>query len=157
MTSSPRCTLVVDWMQQDESLRSHLTSQRNACKLRPVRTRSLTAVLMAWFLIGSGICLCLAAVPVQPDSPSHDCSNEPAVPASEDEAPCESGCTADDAVKVGSENRTGGQIALWVDAALINPAIEPAMEPASSHVSRDLKAGPAPNAPAYILHSVLLV
>lgn len=114
-------------------------------------------MLLAWLLVGSGLCLCLAAVPAQSASPSHDCGNEPAVPASQDEASCASGCTADDAVIAGPENWSSGQIALWVDAALIDAAIEPAVEPARFRVSRDLRTGPAPNAPAYILHSVLLV
>ena len=125
--------------------------------LNPVRTRSVTAVLLAWLLVVSGTCLCLAAVPAQPAPDSHDCGSEPAVPASEDGAPCESGCTVDDVVRPPAGDRGADQAAPCVGAVQSEAATEPAMAPACSHAGRDLIAGPLQGTPAYILHSVLLV
>lgn len=135
----------------------HLTSSPDPSKLRPMRMRSVTATLLAWLLIGSGICLCLAAVSVQPTSHSHDCSNEAPVPAHRDDAPCDSGCTAEDAVKTGFEDRTIGQIALGVGAGTVEAASEPTVKLDCLHPGRERRTGRTPIPPAYILHSVLLV
>lgn len=126
-------------------------------KLKPVRTRPVTAVLMAWLLFGAGICLCLAAVPAQPAPDSHDCGSEPAVPASEDGTPCESGCTSDDAVRAPTGERSVDQAMLCVDAVQSEVATEPEIGPAYSLASRDLMAEAPRGAPTYILHSVLLI
>ncbi|MYG04056.1 MAG: hypothetical protein F4173_17760 [Acidobacteriia bacterium] len=122
-----------------------------------MRTRPVTAVLMAWLLFGSGICLCLAAVPAQPAPDSHDCGSEPAVPASDDGTPCESGCTADDAVRAPAGDRSVDQAMPCVGAVQSEVATEAEIGPAYSHASRDLMAEAPRGAPAYILHSVLLI
>ncbi|MDE0265298.1 MAG: hypothetical protein OXJ37_23055 [Bryobacterales bacterium] len=122
-----------------------------------MRARPLTAMLLAWLLVGSGICLCLAAVPAQPAPDSHDCGSEPAVPASEDGTPCESDCTVDDAVRAPSGDRSVDQAMLCVGAVQSEVATEAGIGPACSHASRDSMAEVPQSAPAYILHSVLLI
>ncbi len=129
----------------------------NCPKLKQVLSRPVTTVLLAWLLVASGTCLCLAAVPAQPVPDSHDCGSEPAVPASEDGAPCESGCTVDDVVRPPAGDRAADQAAPCPGAVQSEAATEPAMAPACSHAGRDLIAGPLQSTPAYILHSVLLV
>lgn len=126
-------------------------------KLSPVRTRPVTAVLLAWLLVGSGICLCLAAVPAQPAPDSHDCGSEPAVPASEEGAPCESDCTVDHAVRVPAGDRAIDQATPCVGPVQSEAATGPATGPVYSHASRDVIAVSLQSAPAYILHSALLI
>lgn len=103
------------------------------------------------------MCLCLAAVPAQPAPDSHDCGSEPAVPASEDGAPCESGCTVDDAVRAPAGDRSVDEAMHCVGAVQGEVATEAEIGLAYSHASRDLVAEAPRGAPTYILHSVLLI
>ena len=134
-----------------------LDNLANCPKLKQVRSRPVTAVLLAWLLVASGTCLCLAAVPAQPVPDSHDCGSEPAVPASDDGAPCESGCTVDDIVRPPAGDRAVDEAPSCAGAVLSDASAEPAVGPACPQASRDLIAGPLQSAPAYLLHSALLL
>ncbi len=134
-----------------------LDNLANCPKLEQVRSRPVSAVLLAWLLVASGTCLCLAGVPAQPSPDSHDCGSEPAVPASDDGAPCESGCTVDEVVRPPAGERAVDQAPSCAGALLGEASTEPALGPACSHASRDMSAGPLQSAPAYLLHSALLL
>lgn len=130
-----------------------LDTPAKCSKLRPVRTRPVTAVLMAWLLIGSGICFCLSAAPAQLAPRSHDCGNGPTEPASEDGAACEAGCAVADAVTPPAGDQAADQATPSVGAV----CSEDVIGPACLQASRDLVAGLLQSTPAYILHSVLLI
>ena len=139
------------------SARRHLTIRRCTRRIRLVRTNSAIAMLLAWLLAGSGFCLCLGAIPDQPTSHSHDCGTEPTVPVSDQDASCERGCNAEDAVRARAELRTVVELAAGIDMASPEVPIEHAAELASSPPARYPQAERAPKAPPYILHSVLLI
>ena len=139
--------------------RRRLTTRRCTPRIRLVRTNSAIAMLLAWLLVGSGICLCLGAIPDQPTSHSHDCSTEPAVPASDQDTSCERGCNAEDAVRARAEARAVAVVELVPGTCVVplEVPVETAAESASSLPARYSQSEPAPHAPPYILHSVLLI
>ncbi len=108
-------------------------------------------VLLAWLVFASGICLCLASVPEQLTSNSHDCGTEPAPPDGDKDPDCESGCTAEEAVRAGAEVSDLGDLALAISPVRGQAPAASASETASEQPK------PAPHVPSYILHSILLV
>lgn len=114
-------------------------------------------MLLAWFLAGSGLCLCLASVPSPVASHLHDCSTEPQRPAGDDDLACQSGCDAEQAVRTRVEARTLGEAATAVPGTLVEDSAQPSSDLPCMSVSIRPLAWPAPPTPPYILQSVLLL
>lgn len=102
------------------------------------------ACLLAW----SGVCLCLAHVPKLTVSRSHDCA-----PESQETPSCESGCTAEDAVRARTLTET-------VPAGIIAPIVSAIESPGGSlsqQADGRCQAKLAPSPRPYVLLSVLLL
>ena len=124
--------------------------------MRPVRAESVTALLVAWLLVGTGICLCPGSIPETPASHSHDCGTEPAAPTDNKDEPCESGCAAEDAARERTESQVAGGFTQATDPAASEALTEPAGESARLQLALSSEP-PVPSNPTYIVHSVLLV
>ena len=121
-----------------------------------MRTKATTALLLAWILVGSGICQCLAAIPETLPSPSHDCGSEPAAPTGQTDAHCDSECAVTDALQARTETPVIRAFAYGID---IGPSSGLTCLFGESVGFRLTLATPEPasSSPPYILHSALLL
>ena len=101
--------------------------------------------------------MCLGAIPDQPTSRSHDCSTEPAVPATDQNTSCERDCNVEDVVRARAELRAVVELAPGTGVATLEVPAEHPAKSASSPPVHYSQSEPAPLAPPYILHSVLLI
>ena len=121
-----------------------------------MRTKAITALLLAWILAGSGICQCLAAIPDALPSPSHDCGSEPAAPSGQTDEHCESGCAAAEAVQARAETQAIRTLAHGIDIGLSSGMTCQFSESVGSRFAL-AQPEPASACPPYILHSALLL
>lgn len=139
-------------------LRLPLTFRQRGCKMKPMRAKSATTLLIACFLVMSGICLCPGSIPEVSASNSHDCGSGPAAPTDGADGLCESGCAAEDAARARTEAEA--QVADGFSHT-INPAASEALTESAGQSARlqlSLSSEPPlPSNPPYIVHSVLLV
>ena len=121
-----------------------------------MRAKATTALFLAWILAGAGICQCLGSIPDTLPSQSHDCGSQPVAPTGQTDEPCESGCTAADAVQARAEAQDIRNFTHGID---VGSPSGMTWQSGESVGSRPALAPPKPasSCPPYILHSALLL